>query len=174
MSLLFVLRPSHSDPERLHKCALTLVDRTSYQKQSKCEEAPEITDCLTAIHYIFKTALRTHIPITYIGDMPRQLASYSAWRPLNIKREDARCGDLFFVQKQGKERLVTHVAMFLDSNTLFHSNFDAQTAVIENLEEFQKRYQQILNFRRAVRYIDSRNKEERVKEKGCFIQNTPE
>jgi cell wall-associated NlpC family hydrolase len=171
MSTLFILRPSYADPRKLRECALPLVGNTVYQKQAKCEDAPIRTDCLTAIHYIFKTALRTHIPVTYIGDMPRQLASYSAWRPLNIKRENVRCGDLFFVKRIEKERLITHVAMFLDSNTLFHSNYDAKTAVTENFEEFQKRYDQTLNFRRAVRYIDSRNTAKRDEEKGRYIQN---
>lgn len=169
--MLFILRPSYADPVKLSDCALRLVDNTVYQKQAKCEDAPIKTDCLTSIHYIFKTALRTHIPVTYIGNMPRQLVSYSSWRPLNIKREEARCGDLFFVQKLGKERLITHVAMFLDPDTLFHANYDAQTAVAENFEEFQKRYNQSLNFRRAVRYIDSRSTAKRDEEKGCFIQD---
>lgn len=172
MTTLFVLRPSTVDPKELRDCALRLVRNTVYQKQAKCEEAPIITDCLTAIHYIFQKALHTHIPITYIGDMPRQLVSYSAWRPLNIKREEARCGDLFFVQKLGKKSLITHVAMFLDPDTLFHSNYDAQTAIVENFEDFQKRYNQSLNFRRAVRYIDSRSMVKRDEEKGCFIQDS--
>ncbi|HEV3269251.1 MAG TPA: hypothetical protein VGZ69_01210 [Candidatus Rhabdochlamydia sp.] len=46
------------------------------------EHAPKKTDCLTAIHYIFKKALNLDMPLTFIGDMPRQLLSLENWSPI--------------------------------------------------------------------------------------------
>ena len=167
---IFVFRHSPVDFSDLPDVASSLTNQTTYYRPAQREQAPAITDCLTAIHYVFKKALRVDIPLTYIGDMPRQLTAYGEWRPLSIPREEARCGDLLFVKNKEKPKLISHVALFLDANSVFHCNASDRTAVIQDYEEFSNHYEQALSFRQAVYYIDPRNKCQRLQEQGDLIK----
>jgi hypothetical protein len=170
--MILVFRYSSKiDSEQMVQVAATLLDKTVYTRPSKLEEAPEKADCLTAIHYLFKKALKVTIPLTFIGDMPRRLASYGEWRPLCIKQEDAQCGDLLFVKNKGKVKLLSHIAMFIDARSIFHCCLDEKTAVIQRFEIFTDRYTQCLSFRSAVRYIDPRNESKRDQQGGPFIKD---
>jgi cell wall-associated NlpC family hydrolase len=170
--MVFVFRyGSKIDSDRLLQVAASLLDKTVYTKPSKLEEAPEKADCLTVIHYLYKKALKVTIPLTFIGDMPRRLASYGEWRPLCIKQEDAQCGDLLFVKNKSNTRLITHIAMFIDARSIFHCCLNEKTAVIQRYETFASRYTQSLGFRIAVRYIDHRNQRERDQQGGPFIKD---
>ncbi len=114
--------------------------------------------------------MKLKIPVTYIGDMPRKLASTSEWRPLSVRKEEVQCGDLLFVKNIKNPKLLSHIAMFIDTHSIFHCNPEDQTAVIHGWSRFFSRYIQHLNFRKAVRYIDPRNQQKRAQEKDIFIQ----
>ncbi|MBX3720001.1 MAG: C40 family peptidase [Parachlamydiales bacterium] len=148
----------------------TLEGKTSYRRPAPLEEAPLVTDCLTSIHYLFKNALQIDIPLTYIGDMPRRLLSYGEWRAMKIDLKDARCGDLLFVKNRGREKLVSHVAMVLETDRIFHCCLAAGTAVVQSETEFFSLYEQRLDFVKMIRYIDPRNRELRDLHQGVFMQ----
>ena len=90
--MVFVFRYSQVDSSAILAVAASLVRKTRYCKEARRELAPDYTDCITAIHYIFKQAM-IDIPLTYIGDMPRELSLYGEWRQLVIPREDVQCGE---------------------------------------------------------------------------------
>lgn len=148
----------------------TLKGKTSYRRPARLEEAPLITDCLTSIHYLFKHALQINIPLTYIGDMPRRMLSYSEWRAVKIDIKDARCGDLLFVKNKEREKLVSHVAMVIEVDKIFHCCVKAGTAIVQSEAEFFSLYEQRLDFREMVRYIDPRNRELRDLHQGVFMR----
>lgn len=165
---IYVFRPSFVQVEPLIKAAAALVGKTRYQRPAHCEEAPAITDCLTAIHYVLQ-ASGIHIPLTYIGDMPRQLQSFSAWRPLKIEIRDARCGDIVFAKNKENEKLLSHVALIIGVDRIFHCSPKFGTAVVQSEKEFFSGYEQKLNFRKMVCYIDPRNKKLREQYAGKYI-----
>jgi cell wall-associated NlpC family hydrolase len=102
--------------------------------------------------------------------MPRRLLSYGEWRAIKIDLKDARCGDLLFVKYRGREKLVSHVAMVLETDKIFHCCLAAGTAVVQSEEEFFSLYEQRLNFVKMIRYIDPRNRELRDLHQGIFMQ----
>ena len=118
---------------------------------------------------MFKRALGIDIPITFIGDMPKRLMSYGEWRLLKIDVKDAKCGDLLFVRNKNREKLLSHVAVFLEADRIFHCCAGYGTAVIQSSKEFFSQYEQVLNFQKMIRYIDTRNKDLRTAQNGSFI-----
>ncbi len=133
------------------------------------EEAPQVTDCLTSIHYIFKKALHIEVPVTFIGDVPRQLVSSSEWRPIKIDLKDVRCGDLLFAKNRANKKLLSHLALVIDVDRIFHCSPSWGTACIQSPDQFFSSYEQKLDFQKMVRYIDPRNKELREKHAGIYI-----
>lgn len=109
------------------------------------------------------------MPLTFIGDMPRQLISFSEWRLLKININDSKCGDVLFVRNKEKAKLLSHVAIILDVDRIFHCCPRFGTAVIQTTEDFFALYEQKLNFKQMVRYIDPRNKKLREDQKGVFV-----
>lgn len=150
--------------------ASELTGKTTYQRTCKREEAPKVTDCLTSLHYLFKQ-VKVEIPVTYIGDMPRELLKKAACHPIRVKSSQIKCGDIIFCRSKTRPKLVSHVAVALDVDKIFHCNFDLGTAVVQSQEDFFSRYMQELNFRQMARYIDPRNKPLREQYKGIFIDD---
>jgi cell wall-associated NlpC family hydrolase len=148
-----------------------LVGVTRYCKEARRERAPGEADCLTIIYYIFKQALGIDMPLTRIGNMPRVLSSYGEWKCLNITREEAQCGDLIFVKKKEKRILLSHVAMMVLDGSIFHCNKEANTAVIQGVEEFFNQYEQKLDSHQAIHYIDYRDQSKRAQEGGKLIKD---
>lgn len=109
------------------------------------------------------------MPITFVGDMPRVLFSNGDWRALKIDLKDVRCGDIFFVRHKKSERLLTHAAIFLGIDKIFHCSLSSGTAEIQTEDEFFESYEQPCNFKKMVRYIDRRNAELRLTHGGAFI-----
>ncbi len=103
------------------------------------EEAPGRTDCLTAIHYIF----REHIDlfVDWIGNMPRSLAKGSDWKVYEIDQTELEPGDLIFLQHKRSCRTVTHIAVALSLTKLFHCSYKKGGA-IETLDELFASYTQ--------------------------------
>lgn len=129
------------------------------------EQAPEKTDCLTSIYYIFKQALNITLPLTLIGDMPRTLLSLGEWKLLCVDTNDVCCGDLCFSSRITDEKLIGHVSLFLGVNEIFHCRREG--AVIEDYETFQSVFEQKLH-EKQIYYIDIRNKALREKHEGIF------
>lgn len=142
---------------------------TEFRKSALREDAPSVANCLTSIYYIFKQALGIDLPMTFIGDMPRQLLSCSRWRALRINSKDMKCGDLLFVKNRENERLISHVALFIDVDKIFHCYQRLGTAATQSEEKFFSLYEQKLEFRKMARYIDARNQELREKHGGIYI-----
>ncbi len=101
--------------------------------------------------------------------MPRELFSFSEWRVLKIEMKDARCGDLLFVSNKENKRLLSHIALVIDVDKIFHCSPYFGTAVMQSREEFFSLYEQKLSFKKMICYIDPRNKELRGNQKGIFI-----
>lgn len=131
------------------------------------EAAPEITDCLTSIHYIFEQALKIKIDLTFVGDMPRQLFSLDQWEFCEIDPKEVRCGDVVFAKRIREEKLIAHAALLLGDNEVFHCKRDGGP-VVETFEQFRSLFEQKLTFDQ-LRYIDPRNREMREKYKDKFI-----
>lgn len=105
-----------------------------------------------------------------IGDLPRSLSFTSQWRPLLIERKDARAGDILFVKSRKQERFISHVAMILGADKIFHCAMKPKTAMIESDYAFFSIYEQRKDsFIDTMRYIDRRNEKLRDEHKGAFI-----
>jgi hypothetical protein len=113
--------------------------------------------------------LGVDLPITFVGDMPRQLLALSAWRALQIDIKEVKCGDLLFTKNKANRKRLSHLALFIEVDQIFHCCLSLKTAGIQSADAFFSSYAQELNFKQMVRYIDPRNKELREKYKGIFI-----
>ncbi len=158
--------------EAFHAEASTLIGRTVYRVHPTLEEAPHVTDCLTSIHYLFKKALQIEIELTWIGDMPRELAKRpKEWKILLLDRQDAQFGDILFTKHSKRRKRLSHVGMIFGPNTIFHCSSELKTAQVVEDKEFFASYEQVLSLEEALRYIDPRNIEERTKHRGLFMEN---
>jgi cell wall-associated NlpC family hydrolase len=107
--------------------------------------------------------------VTYIGDVPRNLTLRGEWKVLKVDIEDVKCGDILFVGNVNHKKLISHVALFLEKNQIFHCSMDLGTAQVQSENTFFATYEQKLNFRKMVRYIDRRNEALRNAHGGAFI-----
>lgn len=149
----------------LLKKSLVDLHSTIYHKQAFSEFAPQKTDCLTSVHYIYKTAFATFFPITWIGDMPRTLAERE-WNSFVVEKNDLQIGDLLFLKRRGLSRPIVHVALVLNENFVFHCTKDCG-AVVESIDRLFKSFEQV-ELTKQLCYIDYRNKEKRKKEGGIY------
>jgi hypothetical protein len=111
------------------------------------------------------------MPVTYIGDLPRKLLLNGDWIPLKVDIKGVRCGDILFVSHKKSQKLLTHVAIFLEANKIFHCSLCMGTAQIQTELAFFQTYEQKFNFRKMVRYIDQRNKNLRTTHGGAYIKD---
>lgn len=102
--------------------------------------------------------------------MPRQLFSLSKWHLVKIDIKEARCGDILFVKNRQYEKLLSHIALFINANQIFHCCQSLKVACIQPPDAFFSLYEQKLNFVHMVRYIDLRNDKQRKKEQGIYIK----
>ncbi len=103
--------------------------------------------------------------------MPRQLFALSEWRLLKLDIEEAQCGDILFVRNKMHPKLLSHAALVIEVNKIFHCYPQLGTAVIQSQEEFFDAYEQKLDFKRMISYIDPRNRELREAYEGNFISD---
>lgn len=101
--------------------------------------------------------------------MPRSLLSLSEWKVLKIDINDARCGDILFLANKNHPKFISHAAMVLAEGKIFHCCPSFGTAVIQSQKDFFASYEQRLNFKEMVRYIDPRDHDLRNAQKGIFI-----
>lgn len=136
-----------------------LLGKTVYCQGARREQAPKLTNCFSAIYYIFKKSTWIDVPLTWIGDMPRVFFSSSQWRLLYIEREEAKYGDVLFVGKKEGDVLISHVALILGVDRIFHSSLGLGTAAIQTDKEFFSRYEQRFSFKEMIQYTDNRSRE---------------
>jgi len=132
---------------------------TTYERRARLEEAPKKTDCLTAVYYLVKKVMAIELTIKRIGSMPGILANHPErkWSVIDITREDAlQPGDLLFLQSKGHRRLITHLAVFLNSQFVFHSSKEKGGGTAELLTEVFKRYSPLSNGIEMINYQDPR------------------
>ncbi len=111
------------------------------------------------------------MPLTYVGDMPRRLIALSNCRPLKIDIADVKCGDILFVGGRGKKKLLSHVAIIIDADRIFHCSLSMGTAAVQTIDQFFSSYEQRLCFKEMIRYIDPRNTGLRDAHQGIFISD---
>ena len=147
---------------------LPSLSATIYQRRAPLESAPHQTDCLTSIHYIFLEALHVNIPMTLIGDMPREL-THSGWQFHLIRKEELQPGDLIFLKKRTEPRLIDHVAVALAVDRVFHCK-KGEGALCQSLDDLFEVYEQKI-LEKQLDYIDSRNQALRKIHGGCYMSH---
>lgn len=140
---------------------------TTYERHAPTEAAPSRTDCLTAIHYLFSKVFSTKIPLTFVGDMPRLLAS-SGWELHVIDTTEMKSGDLIFLKCKEESRLIVHAALVLSVDKIFHCRRDIG-AVVESVDRVFEVYEQQI-WKDQLVYIDFRNEELRKEHDGCYLK----
>lgn len=151
----------------LKEVAFSLQGKTKYSRGAPIENAPRETDCLTSIHYILKCALGIFLPLTLVGDMPRELLALGEWKFHCIEPRQIRCGDLLFVKRIAEQKLIAHAALFLGPDEIFHCKRDVG-AIVESLNCFHATFEQKLTYKQII-YIDPRNKSLREDADDIFL-----
>ena len=94
------------------------------------------------------------IDLDYIGNMPRSLAG-KGWNVLAIKSGELRTGDLIFLGDQ--ERSVSHVALALSEEEVFHSSWQKDGGAIEKLTDIFMNYHPLQDADSLLSYVDPRS-----------------
>ncbi len=118
-----IIRPSYQffDPVRFEFSQEKILS-TSYLRGAKYDDAPLITDCVTAVRWLLSTSSDFLLPMGYIGDLPRILLdSWSRISPI----QDARAGDLIFFERMSlthQKYMVNHVGVMISQMEFIHSS----------------------------------------------------
>ena len=119
-----VFRPNYSSLEEWRlQHAINKIEYTLYQSWSKDYEAPEKTDCITAIRWILQQSSDFKIPHEYIGVLPNTLLQNGQVMIKPLK--EARLGDLIFFENFSKTHnayMVTHIWLMIRSEEFIHSS----------------------------------------------------
>jgi cell wall-associated NlpC family hydrolase len=151
----------------LKKLAVSDLSDAIYEKGARLEEAPFKADCLTSIYYLFSKALNIQMPVTFIGDMPRSLVSHG-WKFCVIDSREVKAGDFLFFKRRDMKRLITHMALALNSSEVVHFRRDMGKMVIEPLMSALNVYEQEI-LEQQLLYIDFRNEDLRKTHGGCYL-----
>lgn len=167
--------------DNLSVAVQTLIRNTKYLYTAKDAQAPHLTNCVTAIRYLFLQSSTIFLPNLWIGDMPRILVRQLGCSLHTIKITSMKVGDLLFIKRvpgnttEKTKRYISHVMISLGGSLFFHSTEDRGGAC---LEDFIKPKDEIpaqllkLNIDEPylfMRYIDPRNVNMRKKYKSEFI-----
>jgi cell wall-associated NlpC family hydrolase len=153
-----VFRYPGIDKGRLAENLESILGKTKYYRAASRQQAPEVTNCFSAIYYIYSRSVSMDLPLAFIGDMPRVFNSSCQWELLSIERNEAKYGDVLFVGEKGGDRIISHVALVLGVDQIFHCCFKAKTAVIQDDREFFSHYEQGFDIKQMLSYTDPRNK----------------
>jgi hypothetical protein len=93
----------------------------------------------------------------WIGNLPRGLLSKYDCCLIKIKPQDVRCGDFLFLKKKKKRRLITHLALVLETNKIFHCTKTSKRAQIVELECVFNDYEQVQDIEKLATYVDPRD-----------------
>ena len=116
-----------------------------------------MSDCLTAIWYIFSLTKHEKLDLTYIGDMPRKLMALSSWRFLQIPLGALRVADVIFVKRRDRTKELTHVGICVAVDRIFHCSFKNKGGVIISAEDFMEEHEQTLDLTGMIRHSDTRS-----------------
>lgn len=155
---LLVLRAPNAKipPQLLYEECKELTTKTTYIKHSRQEDAPQSSDCLTAIAYILKRTLYCEFKLDWIGNMPRLLVNEEHWEALLVNQTELHPGDLLFLGRR-KGGVVTHVALALTSEEAFHCNWESGGGSIEKIKTLFSKYIQAESQERLLSYQDPRS-----------------
>ena len=139
--LIYVIRPPKAclDEQSILETINGSLVRTKYKWLCKDQDAPEITNCITAIRYLFSKHTKLEIPSVYIGDMPRTLVTICNWSIQQVLISEIKFGDLLFLRSTedqntlSKDRYIVHVLMSIGQSVVFHSSVASGTGSIEDL-----------------------------------------
>ena len=92
--------------------------------------------------------------LDWIGNMPRHLSRQRTWRYLRIPVRELKTGDLLFLKNKRSPRLVTHVAMALGPEKVFHCS--TKGASIEKINDLFMIYVQPADVGAMLSYVDPR------------------
>ena len=147
---------------------MTSLLKTRYQLKSKDEQAPLVTNCVTAVRYFLSHYASLPLPKVFIGDLPRILFRMGCSLQ-QIKISEMKLGDLLFFKNPSmqwpcsKRQYITHVAIALGPTQIFHSTIYRGGGQREDLVKPTSLYAKNLVNRVIdepflfLRYIDPRN-----------------
>jgi cell wall-associated NlpC family hydrolase len=144
------------------------LERTSYQRMAPREEAPAKTDCVTAIHYLMQKVFQIDFPCTWVGDIPR-LLSQIHWNLCIVDDSELQAGDVLFLKHQRQPKLISHAAIALGPDKIFHCT-RLLGPIIQTVAQLFEQYEQYL-VRKQILYIDPRNRALREQQGGMYIDS---
>ncbi len=164
-----VLRFSSDLPieKKLLDATVAVLLLTSYERTVSLKAAPAKTDCVTAVHYLVRSVFQIELPRAWVGDMPR-LLSQSNWTLHIIDSTELKTGDLLFLKQQEQPKLISHVAIALAPDQIFHCT-GLLGPVIQSVDQVFERYEQQLKDDQII-YIDPRNISLREQHGGMYIK----
>lgn len=158
----------------------SLIASTCYQYTVSDKEAPQLTNCVTAIRYLFLKLEKVFLPPVWIGDMPRTLITRYGCTLEDVTATTLKRGDLLFLRRSllddasSDKRWITHIMLAVSCDRIFHSSSKRGGAAFENLRECSDEY--VINLKKllvddstVMRYIDPRNQKMRSIFKCAFI-----
>lgn len=138
---------------------MNILGKTTYRREALREQGPRLTNCWSAVCHVYGKSTWIDLPRAFIGDMPRVFFRSDQWKLFYIDRSQAEYGDVLFVGARDGERLISHAALIVDVDKIFHCSSKAGTAVIQTDEEFFSHYEQRFNLMQMVSYVDPRNRD---------------
>ncbi|HEX2579137.1 MAG TPA: NlpC/P60 family protein [Rhabdochlamydiaceae bacterium] len=164
-----VVRFSHDLPidQQVLDDTVAELKHTSYQRTVSLKEAPAKTDCVTAVHYLLQKAFQIKLPRGWVGDMPR-LLSQSQWGLYIVDASELKTGDLLFLKQKQQPKLISHIAIVLAPDQIFHCT-GLLGPLVQSVDQVFERYEQQLK-KDLIRYIDCRNTSLREQHGGMYIK----
>lgn len=132
-----VIRPEyHSFDTKRLLFAYEKILTTTYMWGAKYENAPLITDCVTAVRWLLAASSEYTFPFWYIGDLAKMLLDEGA---RIVPLADARIGDIIFFEKMSlrhKKYMVTHIGLMISPHEFIHSSraHNGKISRIDDLE----------------------------------------
>lgn len=130
------IRPNYTyfDEEKFRFCVEYILN-TNYKSWAKSEEAPNNTDCITAIRWLLRQSSDFLLPRGYIWDFPKILEANSQKIPIS----DIRVGDLVFFERMSfthKKYMISHIGIMVSWSNFFHSSLHFWWGKISSLADF--------------------------------------
>lgn len=112
------------------------LQNTVYKISAHDVEAPNFTDCVTAVRYILENSTDIVLPRVYIWDMPKLLI-HDFWAT-EVSVKIWRKWDLIFFEKMSqrhKKYMITHVGILVSDTDFFHSSLHFDGGKISSLKD---------------------------------------
>jgi hypothetical protein len=93
-----------------------------------------------------------------IGDMPSNLNKTPGWKLIKVSSDQLEYGDIIFLKGKTKtDRFVTHIAIAMSVDQIFHSSRDTKGGCIESLKSLFSKYQIHSRTTPLMENVDSRS-----------------